>query len=43
MWSLIFVFHHLKYQTKDQKMKFDTGTNEIRQEDTKFDGNTPNE
>jgi len=24
-------------------MKFDIGTNEIRQDDTKHDGNTPNE
>jgi len=24
-------------------MKFDIGTNEIRQDDTKLDGNTPNE
>ena len=28
---------------KDRKMNFDIGTNEIRQEDTKLDGNTPNE
>ena len=28
---------------KDRKMNFDIGTNKIRQEDTKLDGNTPNE
>jgi len=27
----------------DQNMKFDIGTNEIRQYDTKLDGNTPSE
>jgi len=33
------LLHHLKYQTK----KFDIGTNEIRQDNTKLDGNTQDE
>ena len=28
---------------KDRNMKFDIGTNEIRQYNPKLDGNTPNE
>jgi len=37
------LFHHLKYQTNDQNVKFDIGTNEIRQDKIKLDGKTPDE
>ena len=30
-------------QVKNRKMKLDIGTNEIGQDNTKLDGNTPNE
>jgi len=37
------LFHLLKYQTKDRNVKFDIGTNEIRQDYAKHDDNTPYE